>query len=181
MNKTWVIGSDSECDVAVSSPTVSRRHCRLVKTAYGEYLRDLGSSNGTYVNGIRIDSIVRIGAGDQVTLGSSTPLPRPGSPGSEVRVLSIGRTPENDVVVEDARVSGRHARLFIVSPSEFWIEDVGSANGTFLNSLDKRLSGPEVVSHGDVLSFGSLNVPLGEILRKAGSIQAPSGRGADRS
>jgi len=49
------IGRSSDCDVAVighpESATVSRRHCRLDVTAFGAKLRDLGSRNGTFLNG----------------------------------------------------------------------------------------------------------------------------------
>jgi pSer/pThr/pTyr-binding forkhead associated (FHA) protein len=40
-----------DCDLVVDRPEVSARHCRLSETAHGFILHDLGSSNGTYVNG----------------------------------------------------------------------------------------------------------------------------------
>ena len=53
-----------------------------------------------------------------------------------VKFLRIGRVPGNDIVLDDPRVSSRHARLMIVAGSEALIEDLGSSNGTFLNSAE---------------------------------------------
>lgn len=63
-----VIGRREECDFRVPLPSVSRRHCRLVKD--GQYVRveDLGSSNGTRVNGERVELAV-LSAGDVLSVG----------------------------------------------------------------------------------------------------------------
>jgi pSer/pThr/pTyr-binding forkhead associated (FHA) protein len=49
-----VVGRDSDCDVSVVDPSVSRRHALVEKTAAGWILRDLGSANGTYLSGARV-------------------------------------------------------------------------------------------------------------------------------
>lgn len=49
--------------------TVSRSHARMRGTGDGWWLRDLGSSNGTWVNGGRVTSRVRVGPGDTVHFG----------------------------------------------------------------------------------------------------------------
>jgi pSer/pThr/pTyr-binding forkhead associated (FHA) protein len=54
----------------MSHPTVSRRHARLTRTENGWKLRDLASSNGTYLNGARITEIADVHPGDEVWLGS---------------------------------------------------------------------------------------------------------------
>jgi DNA-binding NtrC family response regulator len=50
-----VLGSAPECEVTVAHPSVSRRHARLVVSAEGVSLADLGSRNGTLVDGRRLD------------------------------------------------------------------------------------------------------------------------------
>ena len=57
-----------------------------------------------------------------------------------VKFLRIGRVEGNDIVLDDLRVSSRHARLMVVAGSRGLIEDLGSSNGTFLNSVDSRVT-----------------------------------------
>lgn len=74
--RSWVVGSHPECDLRVDRPTVSGRHCRLSRQGDGTFrLEDLGSTNGTFVNGRRIAAPVTVGPEDRVTLGRSEPLP----------------------------------------------------------------------------------------------------------
>lgn len=52
-----IIGSMSSCDVEIEDPFVSRRHCRLIHKDGHLLLMDLGSTNGTYVDDIRIEQV----------------------------------------------------------------------------------------------------------------------------
>src|SRR5215472_2978677 len=114
--RTWIIGSGADCDLVVERPTISGRHCRFTELADGYLLEDLGSSNGTYVNGERIDAVTRVTAGDRITMGALEPIPWPPASGiAGATVLRIGRAADNDIVLDDARVSSHHARL-IISP-----------------------------------------------------------------
>ena len=65
---TLVLGRALSCDLPVLDPTVSRRHAELVVEANGIAIRDLGSSNGTFHVGARVEA-VRLMAGDRVTFG----------------------------------------------------------------------------------------------------------------
>jgi pSer/pThr/pTyr-binding forkhead associated (FHA) protein len=49
-----VIGRGSACDIRLSGAGVSRSHCQIAKEGDGHVVRDLGSSNGTYVNGVAV-------------------------------------------------------------------------------------------------------------------------------
>ena len=64
----WVIGRAQECDLVVAEAQVSSHHCRLTHQADGFLLEDLGSTNGTFVNGERITS-QRLNDGDRVNVG----------------------------------------------------------------------------------------------------------------
>ena len=66
-----VVGRALNCDIPILDPTISRRHAELVTDGTGVEVRDLGSSNGTFLNGLRIESS-RAVAGDVVTFGSVT-------------------------------------------------------------------------------------------------------------
>ena len=59
-------------DLVVDDPQVSRRHARLNPAGGALEVEDLGSLNGTRVNGARIDGPVRLAAGDQVRIGDTT-------------------------------------------------------------------------------------------------------------
>lgn len=67
-----VIGRDAAADITFDDPGISRRHAEIRVTHDGPRLvislRDLGSTNGTYVNGERITS-AQVSAGDRITLG----------------------------------------------------------------------------------------------------------------
>jgi pSer/pThr/pTyr-binding forkhead associated (FHA) protein len=65
--------------------------------------------------------------------------------------LLIGRNPECALVVDDDFASGRHARLFI-RDGAWWVEDLGSTNGTFLGG--DRLTTAQPVSVGSTLRIG---------------------------
>ena len=78
--RSWVIGSDPGCDLVVAAPSVSGRHCRLSRTEEGYTLEDLGSTNGTFVNGQRVGSRARVSPADRVTLGQNVPMPWPPEP-----------------------------------------------------------------------------------------------------
>jgi hypothetical protein len=65
-----VIGREG-CDVVLADPEVSRRHAALRMTGEGPAVEDLGSSNGTFVNGERIAGVVVLSDGDVVAFGST--------------------------------------------------------------------------------------------------------------
>ena len=65
----YYFGRGAECQVRPNSEWVSRQHCLLRVTAAGIFLRDLGSHNGTLVNGELVHEERRLGHGDQVQLG----------------------------------------------------------------------------------------------------------------
>ena len=68
-----VLGRVASCDVKITHPLVSRRHCQVEATADGIYVQDLGSSNGTYVNGGRAAGRVRMCVGDVLRIGQEGP------------------------------------------------------------------------------------------------------------
>lgn len=66
-----VIGRGKDCDEIVDLPTVSARHARIFRAGGAFLIEDLGSSNGTYVNGTAVSEPVAVKAGDVIGLGSS--------------------------------------------------------------------------------------------------------------
>jgi len=65
--------------------------------------------------------------------------------------LTVGRDATNEIVINDAEISRRHARLTFQG-GKYVLEDLGSTNGTFVNG--QRLAGPRVLKAGEVVQFG---------------------------
>ena len=65
-------------------------------------------------------------------------------------MVTVGRAPDNDVVVSDPATSGRHGRIEVRAGS-FWISDLGSTNGTLVNGepvIEKQLSDGDLIAIG---------------------------------
>src|SRR5262245_25166615 len=65
-----VLGRDEHATVALNDVSISRHHCRIVIDVMGARLEDLGSKNGTRVQGRRIEHSVPLHDGDEIRLGS---------------------------------------------------------------------------------------------------------------
>jgi len=64
-----VIGRDSECDVVLDDPMASAQHAKVEPVTDGLEVTDLGSGNGTLVEGIKIDGPVVVRPGEKITIG----------------------------------------------------------------------------------------------------------------
>lgn len=225
------IGSDRErVDLLLEKGTVSGVHAELGRDADGTlWLRDLGSTNGTFVDGERVRERVSVALGARISLGRSAaftlssyhverlddppgpalPLiggpstaPMPESPAerpmtrqlsdvdlSSIRaraeaaavdqelapepspepeplppnatVLTIGYDAANDIVVPNAVVSARHARLYRAG-ERYVLEDQGSTNGTWVAG---RRVARAALQPGDSFALGSYQMVLDDALR----------------
>ncbi len=140
-----VIGRDPSCDLPLADERVSWRHLCLELCEGSPRLTDLGSRNGTYLDGRRIDgkpvtvtreAIVQLGA-TRARLCERAPAGA-GASGRFWRVsvrrapVRIGRAPDNDVVLDEPNVSWHHAELRPGSPPT--LVDLGSRNGVRLGN-----------------------------------------------
>ena len=73
------VGRHDECQIRIKSSQVSRRHCELFEKKGLLIVKDLGSSNGTLVNGKRIEGQSVLEPGDELTIG-----------GVKLRVAKVG-------------------------------------------------------------------------------------------
>lgn len=67
-----LFGRDEEALVWIDAAAVSRRHARISIDASGAVLEDLGSKNGTYLHGKRIQSPTRLESGDRIAIGPAS-------------------------------------------------------------------------------------------------------------
>jgi pSer/pThr/pTyr-binding forkhead associated (FHA) protein len=69
-----MVGRDLANDIAISDPEVSRRHARFFKKEGIVFVEDLGSTNGTFLNGTRLSSPQPLRPGDTITFGDKITL-----------------------------------------------------------------------------------------------------------
>ncbi len=77
--------------------------------------------------------------------------------------ILVGRH-DAQIVVNDASISGKHARISF-SRNQWWVEDLGSTNGTFVNN--NRVSVRSKIEDGDVVLFGSIKFKFGSSVSTA--------------
>lgn len=156
------IGRADSCSVAIDDHRVSRRHLELsCDNGYWRVL-DLGSANGTFAAGRRVqeialrstldvsladpDSGVVVRLSPQGATATINVTPPEGS----AYALRIGRARDNDIALDDTKASRYHAEL-IPRGATAEIRDCGSANGT-------RVNGEPVDRHevrvGDLVEIG---------------------------
>ncbi|RMH15153.1 MAG: FHA domain-containing protein, partial [Acidobacteria bacterium] len=78
-----IVGRSRSCDIPINDPSVSRRHARILISPAQMVVEDLGSSNGTLVNGKRIHDRQTLGHGDQLMLGDAVLVAQVTSAGDE--------------------------------------------------------------------------------------------------
>ncbi|MFO1094497.1 MAG: FHA domain-containing protein, partial [Planctomycetaceae bacterium] len=65
----FLIGREEDCHLRPNSELVSRHHCVFTHDEYTVRVRDLGSTNGTFVNGNRVRGTAVLNSGDRITVG----------------------------------------------------------------------------------------------------------------
>ena len=168
------IGRLPQCDLAIASPLVSREHARLYCHAAGVEIEDLGSTNGTYVNGQRLSRRTELREGDRIAIASFgyiftgeslEPLDTSGRVRVEVRGLY------KEVV---DRSSKQPRRLLddvslVIEPGEFVVlfGTSGSGKSTLLDALNGRrpASGGQVLYNGADFygSFDAFRAAIGYV------------------
>jgi pSer/pThr/pTyr-binding forkhead associated (FHA) protein/tRNA A-37 threonylcarbamoyl transferase component Bud32 len=159
-------------------PELSRRHALVTRGADGALtIQDLGSANGTFVNDEPIDGPRTLRPGDVVRMGGTLlevtgDAPRGAAhelvitagagEGRRLPVgddLELGREAGGDgKLSDDPELSRHHARITREESGRLSIEDLGSANGTFLNG--QPVHGRTPLEPGDSIRIGSTTLQL---------------------
>lgn len=71
-------------------------------------------------------------------------------------LISIGRSKKNDIVVSDPQVSRSHSMVRRLGENKYYLIDLGSANGTYIN--DKRVIVPTLLKHEDMIKVGAMTL-----------------------
>ena len=113
-----LVGRNPDCDVVLTaSRKVSRNHCLIACVDDKLLIRDLGSTNGVWINGHRVEREARIRAGDELSIAdlkyAVKQVDRNGVSRAEEPVRSEPRQP----ISEEIDATGRRVRKVGVSPS----------------------------------------------------------------
>jgi ABC-type multidrug transport system ATPase subunit/ABC-type multidrug transport system permease subunit len=144
------IGRLAENDIAIPSSSVSRHHARIAPVPGGHWVTDLGSRNGTQLNGERFRGESRwLANGDTIVIGGETvrfvtgdetrfEAARPSFITTHIiefagERLTLGRDESNDVVLDDPNVSRFHAEVLRGADGRIEVRDLASRNGTRVN------------------------------------------------
>jgi pSer/pThr/pTyr-binding forkhead associated (FHA) protein len=180
-----VLGRDAQLGPPFSTDEfVSRNHVSVQRRGDVVEIADLGSANGTFVNGTRVRSPACMQDSDVLRIGQiHLKLAAPGGPGQTVVAvglatgvpfltvvapaafsgrqfqlsgdeLVVGRGPGAAICLDDPHVSRTHAALRRRG-SAIFIEDRGSTSGTFVNG--HRVRAPRELYPGDIVAFAGVN------------------------
>jgi pSer/pThr/pTyr-binding forkhead associated (FHA) protein len=172
-----IIGREATADVHLDDRALSRKHAKVEKRGAAIWVSDLGSANGTYVNGEKLEAPRRLHQGDLVSVGhykiavegtaaASEKMPVLTLTGPEGthrfamvgEHIVIGRSQSCDISIGHKSISRRHVRLG-VKDDGFFVEDLGSQNGCKLNG--KQLKGTAPLVTGDRIDICDFSVTLG--------------------
>ena len=175
---TTRIGRAPDNELVLDEENISRRHAQIEVTSGEVVVEDLGSGNGTYHQGFKIQSRA-MADGDEILIdpftirfripelhsqGETSPL-RPAARLEVIegqglatdvfsfagrRKLTIGRAEDQDIVLPDPSSSRAHC-ILIKREGRWVIRDAESANGVFVNEETCR---EKVLETGDVLQVG---------------------------
>jgi len=183
---SFVIGRDPSCDIVLPTDDtrVSRRHAKITVLAPGRFLiEDLGSSNGVQVDGRAVQR-AELGPRSLITFGTyhldtsflgrlhqASPAAPPAAQG-QGHWLIIGRDPGCDITLPfnlDG-ISRQHARIRQTGAGHYELEDLGSANGVYVNGArTQRCS----VTASDTVGLGSSTVQVVQLAQDAAPRPAP--------
>ncbi len=180
-NSKLIIGrSNEEGQLPVAHASLSRKHLAIYADGNGLLIEDLGSTNGSYLNGKKLNPgqktpfteadtlvltpdqavVVKLSHPEQLSTSSSSSTKK----GNDIqsllatkREVVIGRSSDCDLVLEDVLVSRRHARIQ-QKDGKVWIEDLNSSNGVFVNG--KKITARQAISEKDKVRIGLFSFSL---------------------
>jgi ABC-type multidrug transport system ATPase subunit/pSer/pThr/pTyr-binding forkhead associated (FHA) protein len=171
------LGRRSSNAIQVMSAIVSGEHARIDLTRQGHTITDLNSTNGTYVNGKKLEpakpyllashDIIRFN--DPLGNSASLTYIAPSAFGDvqpvvlvarsftmQTPIAYIGRQPNAAIPLDHPAVSWNHARVTRRGDAHYTIQDLSSNNGTFVNGTQLREA--RSLERGDVVQIGPFNL-----------------------
>ncbi len=185
-----LIGRAEECDIRPLSEDVSRRHCQVTVEPTQVWVEDLGSRNGTFVNGAKIESRTRTGVsnGDVIRVGalelkvSCTTQPAPSNEDDVSRWLMADDQPagmSDTTQSMAARSSGLSAASDDSSAVDAAAADA-AAGGSFVSGIDS-VPGMSAAASSHPASSSTADARSDVKGKPAAAPPKPGAKGADSS
>ena len=171
-----VLGRDTDLGPPFTTdPYLSRNHVSVQRRGDGVEIADLGSANGTYVDGTRVYAPTRLAGCDVLRIGQiELTLAVPGRAAMGAPCLTVvapdafsgrqfllpgdymavGRDPASDICFDDPYVSWSHAALWR-RPDAVFVQDLGSTSGTFVNG--QAVTASHQLRPGDIVAFAGVS------------------------
>lgn len=172
IHESIVIGRSEDCDYVIEDRLASRKHAQISVSNNQVYITDLGSSNGTKILGQRIVPNMprKLGEGDYFSIGHAlcqvvtTTVQNPyrlwyrigEQPWQETTFsedIVIGRGDDVGLKVHEGHISRNHA-MIRVAGENFYLQDLGSQNGTFLEGQRIATNQPVQIYPGQYFKIG---------------------------
>jgi pSer/pThr/pTyr-binding forkhead associated (FHA) protein len=146
-----IVGRREDCDLRIPLGEVSRKHCRIIKDGDAVRVEDLGSSNGTFHNGTRIQEAV-LAPGDNVRVGPVT------------FVIQIDGVPPDEALQPSAEAAGAQPReIASLEPIEASEADAASI------PIPSESSGHQSAPIEFVLEGSQPDVATADVIRPQGT------------
>jgi pSer/pThr/pTyr-binding forkhead associated (FHA) protein len=180
-----VIGREG--DIALPDSKISRRHAQISHDNGVLTVEDLGSSNGTKVDGnpLSVGQPVTLKGGEKLSFaGYEVGLQLPGAGnanatqafgGNKTAAISMawdgkdfplklglntfGRKTDNDVAITDPYVSGKHG-VIEVTENDLYVTDTGSTNGCNLNDIKLAENMRTMMTVNDTIKIGAIELTI---------------------
>ena len=173
-----ILGRDENCQVQISDKIVSHQHAQLIFCEEGLFIQDLSSSNGTYLNRIKLNNneLTRLNLNDKIQFSISDKIMISVTEFStqeeavysdsiiskfkSKNIVVLGRDKNVcDIVIDNPTISRKHATI-VKKKGAYIISDEGSTNGVFINGRKIRRS--VTITKSDVIFIGSHKISLEE-------------------
>ena len=171
----WVVGTAENANIKLKNTRVSRNHLQIIYKENGElHIQDLDSTNGTYLNGIRLeiskplkhkDRIQLAGVNDILIVVEKPILSDNLNHQQNIvdilktkKTIFIGRGSNCDIILNHGTISKMHASISLTDDNTYQIKDLGSTNGTYVNG--RKIRNIETINSKDNIFIGRHQITL---------------------
>ena len=168
-----IVGRSTGCDVLIDHNSISKKHVKIILKGDTIEIIDLGSTNGTYINGKKLitNKSYILNDFEELMIGSEEVIyTKKGMKNTKLLLMSkngsfpnitksgiLGRSDECDIIVNNSNVSRKHLKIEVTN-AEVYITDLGSANGTYVDGKKLKVHQKVKLSKGMNVVIGSEEV-----------------------